>query len=174
MTNLIDFTGDGQQVQIWDKINPTSGNNNFVVSGGGDGWHTGKTFHGVDQTFPFGPSSNTNTASGASGDAAVTITTAADNMTTEVVGWKEETGANLPTNANTVEDSDSNDVGEVEPRGQDSHTDTTGAITVGWANSDGTNWAIAVADISAAVENLCNTKIAFRTSGRTWVSNNFG
>jgi len=29
-------------------------------------------------------------------------------------------------------------------------------------------------DISAAVENLCNTKIAFRTSGRTWVSNNFG
>ena len=28
--------------------------------------------------------------------------------------------------------------------------------------------------LDAAVENLCNTKIAFRTSGRTWVSNNFG
>ena len=30
-------------------------------------------------------------------------------------------------------------------------------------------------DISPAVENLCNTKIAFRTPGcRTWISNNFG
>lgn len=30
-------------------------------------------------------------------------------------------------------------------------------------------------DISAAVENLCNTKIAFRTPGcKTWISNNFG
>ena len=30
-------------------------------------------------------------------------------------------------------------------------------------------------DISPAVENLCNTKIAFRSSGcRTWISNNFG
>ena len=29
-------------------------------------------------------------------------------------------------------------------------------------------------DISPAVENLCNTKIAFRTTGKTWTSNNFG
>ena len=29
-------------------------------------------------------------------------------------------------------------------------------------------------DISPAVENLCNTKIAFRTIGKTWTSNNFG
>jgi len=30
-------------------------------------------------------------------------------------------------------------------------------------------------DISSTVENLCNTKIAFRTSSaKTWISNNFG
>ena len=152
LTNLIDFTGNGQEVNIWYLINPTSGNHNITSAGGSAGWWTVKTFHGVDQTNPFDSPVNTNTATGGAGNPAVTITTAADGMTTEVASFDEETGTSPntdPTNGNSVEDSDSWDPVNIskESRGVDSHTDTTGAITVGWTQVDGTAWAIAVADL---------------------------
>lgn len=153
MTLLVNFEGNGMRVQLYFRVAPASGANNFIVTGAGaDGWHTGKTFHGVDQTNPFDSPADTNTATGGSGNSAVTITTVADNMTTEVCSFEEETGTDAqvdPINGSSVEDSDSV-ADEVEPRGVDSHTDTTGAITVGWTQEDNTAWAILVADILAA------------------------
>ncbi len=159
LTLLISHDDGHNLASIWYLINPTSGNHDITSSGGIVEWWSVKTFHGVDQTNPFDSPADTNINQGEGPNPSVGIITTADNMTTEVVTFKEENAQTDPTNGGSVEDSDS--WPEIEPHVATSHTDLSGGITVGWQDTDGTKWVIIVADILAAA-NLPNLDIVKR------------
>jgi len=164
LTKLVSSSNGEVNADIWYRVNPTSGAKSATFTGGSEQHVVVMTFHGVDQTNPFGatPDTNTNSAGGSPPDPNVTITTAADNMTVEVVGWVEEDNEISPTNGSSVEDYDSFNDGEIEPRAAFSHTDSTGAISVGWGSTDQTGWAMSVADILGAAADPTFTQNTYR------------
>jgi len=148
LTLLRTYQFNGIRAGIWYRVNPTSGNHNVTSTGGNVQWWSVKTFHGVDQTNPFDSPADTNVSNGEGPNPSVSITTTADNMTTEVVSYEREESTVSPTNGNSVEDSDS--WPQDRPHGADSHTDDSGSISVGWNDTDGNPWVMIVADILAA------------------------